>query len=772
MSRNVGKKVLTRLRQAIYQNSLSSQLAWIGVGFGFLTLAVAVWSIEQANWIIPQTSLITALGLAISAGAVLANSRIPSKISIPVMVLIGLLVSAWQTIQLFTPADEISSLQLWWQTVTSFLPSDSTVYFGMFLTFVSWVTGFISAWFIMRKRNAWPTVIMGAVMLLINLSNLPRNTYYFLPLYCLPAIMTLATVSLAKRGDTLIQWREKHVRRGIAYSSVAVFSMAVITVSIAYFMPTPNISAINLKIDTTSFNGRNVEKLWFNIFANVNSKWYILKSDEMKELLFKDPINNSNEIYFLVNADRSDYWRTRRYDVYEPWGWTSIVQSSQELRPGEPIAYNEVSPNSKLSTYIIENRLKTNVVISSGRVVFTDVPVKLASFSLEKPVEIRTLQEEPLDIATIVTTQIMGPYQRYQVMTDFNNPTPEELIVAGDEYPERVTGHYLQLPDSLPERVRQLSNDITQNAKTAYHKAIFIKNYLTKYKYDKTMKTPPEGSDGVDYFLFSAEGGECTSFASAMVVMLRSAGVPARLVSGYLRGELDKATGNYIIRGRNYHAWVEVYFPKYGWIEFEATPSSPRGANEGIITDGDYNEDTITNQNYNLSLSGNEELPFWMIGEEFSAAGIADRTRIEYPRQELPWPYIYFFGVGTLLVIAIFIVRASFDYWVNRLKRVKTATGAYDRLRYLANGANLKPFDHETPLEFSRRLIRHLPGQEDSINDIIQVFLLIKYSPRKELEQRDKVILQKAWVRLCSPLVKHIFRLRKWALVRLLWSSR
>lgn len=763
---------MIRLRQAIYQSCLSSKLAWIGAGFGFLTLAVAVWSIEQANWTNPQTSLITTLGLAMATGAVLANIRITRKIAIPVTVLIGLLVTAVQTIQLFTPTNETSALQLWWQTVSSSLPSDSALYFIMFLTFITWVIGFISVWFIIRARNAWPTVTLGSVMLLINLSNLPRNTYYIFPLYCLPAIITIATVSLAKRGDTLIQWREKLVRRGIVYSSIAVFSIAVVTVGITYFMPIPDISPIGMKIDTTSFVGRNGEKLWFNIFANVNSKWFILKSDGIKELLFKDPINSSNEIYFLVNADRSDYWRTRRYDVYEPWGWTSIIQSNQELQPGEPITYDEFSPKSKLSTYTIENRLKTNVVISGGRVVFTDVPVKLASFSQEKPIEIATSLEEPLDIASIVTTQTMGPYQRYQVMTDFSNPTPEELIVAGDEYPEWVTGHYLQLPASLPERVRQLSDDITRNAKTAYHKAIFIKNYLTKYEYDKTMKAPPEDSDGVDYFLFDTEGGECTSFASAMVVLLRSAGVPARLVSGYLRGELDKATGNYIIRGRNYHAWVEVYFPKYGWIEFEATPSSPRSVNEGIIADTYDNEDSITHENYNLSLSGTEELPFWMVGEDFSTAGSPGPRRIEYPRQELPWPYIYFFSVATLLVIVILIVRASFDHWVNRLKRVKTATGAYDRLCYLANGANLKPFDHETPLEFSRRLIRYLPRQEDSINDIIQVFQLAKYGPKKELEHRDTVILQKAWVRLCSPLVRCILRLRRWALVRLLWSSR
>ena len=724
----------------------SNLLGWLGLGFGFLTSAIAIWSIAHAHWITPQPSLITVLGLATALGVILANTRIPGRIAVPIMFLIGLVVTAWQAARPFTPAQEMSSLQLWWQTISTSRPAESTLYFAMSLTLISWFMGFISAWFILRKRSAWLPVILGMVVLLVNLINLPRDMYYFFPLYCLSAILTIATVSLAKKGDILLQWKEKSVRRGTALFSVAVFSIAAVTISVAYFVPSPNINGMGMKIDATSFYFENIEGRWFDIFANVYSKWEVVVSRHQERLLFTDQIKRSNEVRFLVDAEDSGYWRTRSYDVYESWGWTSTVGFEQSLPPGESITYDAVSPESNTLTYVIEHQLKTDIVLSSGRIISVSIPVKL-----QTPLP---LLEGFQDITAIVGKQTIEPYERYQVVTNFIIATPEELTRASDEYPDWVTSHYLQLPDSLSERVRQLSEDITCDALTPYDRAIAIKDYLTKFEYDLNVQAPPEGFDGVDYFLFNTARGVCTNFASAMAVMLRSVGVPARLARGYFRGELDEITGNYIIRGLNSHAWVEVYFPNYGWIIFEPTPTRPQATTE-VVSGGDM----ISDEGYNLFFADSEELPFWML--EGEPPGTRDTRRMS------PVPYVFkFLGVTILLAIVFFAVRQFFNRRVNKLKRVKTATDAYDRMCYLAGEGDLGVFDHETPFEFSRRLIEYLPGQEENINSVVQAFVTVKYSPRKELGERSVAWLQKAWVRLCPPLVKCIPLLRRWTLLR------
>jgi hypothetical protein len=199
---------------------------------------------------------------------------------------------------------------------------------------------------------------------------------------------------------------------------------------------------------------------------------------------------------------------------------------------------------------------------------------------------------------------------------------------------------------------------------------------------------------------------------------------------------------------------VEVYFPKYGWIIFEPSPTRPQATAEGV-----GGEDMISDEGYNLLSPGTEELPFWMLGDE--PLGIKDTGRTS------PLPYVFkFLGVTILLAIAVFIVRRLFDRRVNQLKWVKTATNAYDRMRYLAGEGDLGVFDHETPLEFRRRLIEYLPEQEENVNSVVQAFVTVKYSPRKELDERTVVWLQKAWVRLCPSLVKCIPLLRRWTLLR------
>ncbi|UHA76062.1 transglutaminase domain-containing protein [Paenibacillus sp. 481] len=133
----------------------------------------------------------------------------------------------------------------------------------------------------------------------------------------------------------------------------------------------------------------------------------------------------------------------------------------------------------------------------------------------------------------------------------------------------------LALPSTLPERVRELARRVTFGAGSRYEQVQRVQHFLQR-QYTYTMSgssVPPQGSDFVDHFLFDQRQGYCTHFSSAMVVMLRTQGVPARWVKGFAPGEAE-APGQYAVRAANAHAWVEVYFPQAGWIAFEATPNA------------------------------------------------------------------------------------------------------------------------------------------------------------------------------------------------------
>jgi len=150
-----------------------------------------------------------------------------------------------------------------------------------------------------------------------------------------------------------------------------------------------------------------------------------------------------------------------------------------------------------------------------------------------------------------------------------------QLRSAGSDYPEWVQQHYLALPDELPARVRDLALDLTATEPTPYDRARAIEHYLRTFTYTLDLPAPPPGQDVADYFLFELQRGYCDYFATAMVVLARAAGVPARLVVGYASGTYDPTQAHYVVTEADAHSWVEVYFPGYGWIEFEPTSGRP-----------------------------------------------------------------------------------------------------------------------------------------------------------------------------------------------------
>ena len=154
-------------------------------------------------------------------------------------------------------------------------------------------------------------------------------------------------------------------------------------------------------------------------------------------------------------------------------------------------------------------------------------------------------------------------------------PADETILRAtGSDYPARISNRYLQLPNIDP-RVRDLARNVTAQSRTNFDKARAVENYLqNNYGYTLDLPaTPP--ADPIANFLFDRKQGHCEYFASSMAVMLRSIGIPTRIATGFRGGEYNDLTGSYIIRGRDAHAWVEVYFPNQGWITFDPTAYAP-----------------------------------------------------------------------------------------------------------------------------------------------------------------------------------------------------
>ena len=173
----------------------------------------------------------------------------------------------------------------------------------------------------------------------------------------------------------------------------------------------------------------------------------------------------------------------------------------------------------------------------------------------------------------------------YEADSDISKPSPKQLREAGNSLPQFASA-YLQVPD-LDPRIPQLAARITASASNSYDQATALEQYLqSHYAYTLTLPGAPV-SDPLANFLFERKQGHCEYFASSMAVMLRTLRIPSRVVNGFRSDEFNDVTGNYVIRAKNAHSWVEAYFPGYGWITFDPTPgggvASPQGWGRAML---------------------------------------------------------------------------------------------------------------------------------------------------------------------------------------------
>jgi len=168
----------------------------------------------------------------------------------------------------------------------------------------------------------------------------------------------------------------------------------------------------------------------------------------------------------------------------------------------------------------------------------------------------------------------------YSVLSRSNPVLPADLSSKPSRYPESFTRHFLQTP-LQSERITVLAEDMTQTQRTAYDKANAIQSFLIqnfRYSLDAPLA---ELDHPLEEFLFSRKTGYCEHYATAMVIMLRTIGIPARLVTGFLATEWNEYGNYYVVRQQDAHAWVEVHLPHSGWITMDPTPPSIESLSSG-----------------------------------------------------------------------------------------------------------------------------------------------------------------------------------------------
>ncbi|WP_239257139.1 transglutaminase-like domain-containing protein [Listeria ilorinensis] len=268
---------------------------------------------------------------------------------------------------------------------------------------------------------------------------------------------------------------------------------------------------------------------------------------------------------FQVQTDRPHYYRVEAKRTYTGVGWANQTNTKQtyfESNSAIPLSLNE--------TYADET---------------ADVTFSFAASNdyLVYPYGSQSIQSSNQTFAMRNTTEKITPadtIKNYSIAVAepiYDTKKMREATYGGVS--NQFMAQYTQLPDTLPDRVKDLAKKITKDTTNPYDATKAVENYLSfsgRYTYSTTEATDTlPDADYVDQFLFETKIGYCDNFSTAMIVLLRAEGIPARWAKGFAAGEKIQTAENekttYQITNDDAHSWPEVYFPGTGWVPFEPT---------------------------------------------------------------------------------------------------------------------------------------------------------------------------------------------------------
>lgn len=353
---------------------------------------------------------------------------------------------------------------------------------------------------------------------------------------------------------------------------------------------------------------------------------------------------------------------------------------------------------------------------------------------------------------------------RYQTSTMVNpdyrttglssNASPDQLMAAGTEYPAWVTERYLQTGNTVTDRTLDLTQEIIDGESNPYNQSVLIEDWLrNNITYDESVDAPPGGQDLVDYVLFDHTYGYCEHYAASMTVMLRSLGVPARVVVGYAPGEWDESAKAFLYRQRNAHAWVEAYFPGYGWIPFEPTANRPLG--EFDLEPGGNDRDTVdpvaepiepTEEPMptsdiatpDISQDNTEATPQLTSEDE----ALQPPVVLETEQSSGPPRWLLLTSAVGLALAAV--AGSIWMLWSWSLRGLSPAAGLLKRMQRVGSWLGIRPKPTTTPREYARKLENAVSGIAVPVKRITRAYEIETFGPRAA---RDQVMTdaRQAW---------------------------
>jgi len=744
-------------------------------------LSVTEWTPD-----LESIRIITFLGLLL--GLALGFSRLNKIQAILLTLGYSLVIIPWQVIRI-TDQEHLAIIRIAkasnrlgfsLKQLLEGQPVDDHLFFVALMSIIFWFTGLYAVYVLLRSQNIIAALFPSTLIILIiqYYDQARESSLWGIGFYFFFALILLGRLNYLEDRKRWVK-ENVFVDSGIGMDvTIITFSAIAVIVLLAWSIPSSRAewaALANWWQDSTS-SLADTQKHLDNALASIEEQTVEDSSDLYSSRLFlgEQPYQSS-EVLFTARVLTKElaqryYWKMRIYDTYSDGHWSYTQDIPNTYIPAQT---EIIAPD--IDTSFSQEILFTNKISSQSMLILVQQPISISTSTRAAFVP---LSEGGMDVNRLLAQPTLELNETYTVKSALVKPTVAQMRQAGTNYPEWVSERYLQLPEDFSENVRELALQLAAEKNTPYDVASATTNYLrSEIIYNEKIPAPPKNIDPIEWFLIIQKEGFCNYAASANVVMLRAAGIPARLAVGFAQGERDEE-GNFLIKQGNAHAWTEVYFPEIGWVEFEATSSETLLVRpSGVVSEAPTGpEDMLSGRMLNM-LGENEEgdnLLLPNFEEVIIFETVQDESKINSRR-------LFFWGMIILLTVSVFygiwylsrkqvlVTRGvrffvqlyernnlAIPKWLMRLVRWSETTpiarafyGINTSLRLL--GAEIPP--HLTPQERSAVLVKLIPEKKEEITLLLAEHEKTLFTPN----EGDINIAQNASLAICWHTLKRRF---------------
>jgi transglutaminase-like putative cysteine protease len=469
----------------------------------------------------------------------------------------------------------VERIRSWALALTSGQPGYDPVAASLVWGLLFWLIAAWAGWIVERRQNAL-LAALPALLLSTSLLSYGRRDSPVLYLMLGATLVLVATVQHDRReqgwddsGVAYPSWKGRQIGTAAIIVSAVLVLLAAFTSSLSLervsqwlrLFRTPasrQDSALAESLGITPATAASPDSFESVRRPGLPQEHLIGSGPELSERMVMSVAVDNLQALSQAGQSPPLYWRSFAYDVYTGSGWRSSGTEQEVYQANQPLQADH-SPD-----HIQVQEVVRPVEELGGFVYAPGDPVMVNSQS-------EVAWRSPGDLFGI-QIGALGPYQVLSLVPVVDEST---LRAAGQRYPDWVRQRFLALPAEVPDRVKALAVELTASEPTPYDRARAIERYLRTIPYTLDVNRPPSNQDLVDFFLFDLRKGYCDYYASAMVVLARAAGVPARLATGFASGTYNLNSKRFMVSEADAHSWAEIYFPGIGWVPFEPTAARP-----------------------------------------------------------------------------------------------------------------------------------------------------------------------------------------------------